>query len=418
MAIAEVDTHVVYPVKTNKPVEPNDPLHVGNFYKDKQRFHKKTHEERQAYILYLAQLHRAAMQSNMPIAFRRMPLSLTKLRSWVYDYRTAFDYFFEVVQTGYNLSDESKELSIVVPKPLGIMEVPIVVERELVYDPPPLPDEGEVSKVYVQFENSEMIYDRLAKEGRFDLKAPVDWLLNQPTAEVNFWFARAGKLQLRDTSIWPIKGIETWPSWLRVALFGEGIDIESAYTQYLLDIVKQSYGDSERFKLLFPELIASFHDKQAWREDLCCKMGLDTSDESIKVVKKVCMGLANGSKVSPLIMTGSSGHSTIKDAIMEARPDASLDGLYGIGQHLEKISREYSNARRIACIVETQRYPSRVNQKSVFRTYFQWERDARYKIWEAVGRMGIMVHDGIDGIPIHLHRDAIEVVMTLGIKAT
>ena len=36
---------------------------------------------------------------------------------------------------------------------------------------------------------------------------------------------------------------------------------------------------------------------------------------------------------------------------------------------------------------------------STMPEYMVWEREKRYAMWEYVGRIGIMMHDGIDGIP-------------------
>lgn len=412
--------HNVYPVKTQKRIHPSDPLHVGHFY-GKQRNHISMMDERQALILYLARMHQLAIDSGMPRGFCRIPISLTRLRKWVYDYRVALDYFFTVEQTGFRISNDNKELSIIVPKDLGTQKDPeeimrAIIEKNLEYAVPPIPTEGVVSKVFIQFENGEYIREKLKEHKRFDLWAPVEFLLNYPSPEINFWFKPSGKLQLRDTSVWPIHGIETWPSWLREALFGTGIDIESAYTQYLLNIIRTSEGGERRCELMFPELIQSFENKSQWREDLCIKLGIFPDDEGIHAIKKICMSLANGGKISGAIATSTSGHSSVKDVLMDALPGASLDRLFKAGEALGSISREYTQARRIACLTETSKYPSRKNQKAVFRSYFQWEREARYAIWETVGRIGIMVHDGIDGIPKDLCDSAAHVLNDIGLR--
>ena len=62
--------------------------------------------------------------------------------------------------------------------------------------------------------------------------------------------------------------------------------------------------------------------------------------------------------------------------------------------------------------------PNRKNVKAVFGEYFSWERQARYVLWEACGRHGIMVHDGLDGIP-HEYLDQISVLIeTLDLRLT
>lgn len=391
----------VYQLHCKTAIHPSNPLHVGHFYRDIQRVHQKKMEERQSLILFLARIHQEAIKSGMPLAFCRIQMSLTRLRNWVYDYRNVFDFFFEVQETGYRINNDKREMSTVIPRDLATPKLVEILQQDLVYQPPELPNDGVVSKVFIQFQNAEEIREKIIATRRFDLSAPVEWLLSRPISELNVWFSPAGKLQLRDTSTWPIKALETWPAWLRVLLFGRGIDIESAYTQYLLETVKSTYqGKEELFEMLFPELIQSFENKQEWRESLCLDLDLEPTETNVGIIKRICMSLANGSKVSGNILQGNAGFSAVKSTILELHPDVSDDVLYGYGVRLGRIAKEYANARRIACMTETHKYPSRDNQKVVFRTYFQWERAARYAIWHAVGEMGIMVHDGIDGIPV------------------
>jgi hypothetical protein len=375
-------------------------------------------QDRQDLILYLAKIHSAAVKSGQPLGFCRIPMRLMTLRDWVYDYKRVFDHFFQVVQTGYNLRDKH-EISIVIPRRLEIDDVfgPIA-KRKLVYVPPPLPTDGVVSKVYVQQEKKDEILARLAVSGRLDLHAPVEWLLNMPSNEVNFYFAPSGKLQLRDTSTWPVVAIETWPSWLREALFGAGIDIESAYTQFLIEHVRDAYADSPALlNTLFPDLLRSLEDKAEWRREICCDiLGLEHNEENIAIVKKICMSLANGSRISPAIMVGGASYSVTRDIIIEKTQNITPSNLARIGARLSKISKQYIQARKVVCTMEMGFKPTRLNQKKVFSSYFQWEREARYLIWEAVGRHGIMVHDGIDGIPSEYLRDIPSLVKSLNIR--
>ena len=62
--------------------------------------------------------------------------------------------------------------------------------------------------------------------------------------------------------------------------------------------------------------------------------------------------------------------------------------------------------------------PTRKNLKSVFKDYFAWERVARYSIWEAIERHGIMVHDGIDGVPQQYLDQLPVLIEQLGIRLT
>lgn len=341
------------------------------------------------------------------------------LREWVYDYKTVFDYFFEVVQAGYNCGDRH-EISTVIPRKLEEADIAPIKARKLVYVPPPLPKEGVVSKVYIQQHLKDKILDKLAASGRLDLHAPVEWLLSLESNEVNFYFAPSGKLKLRDTSIWPISAVETWPSWLREALFGQGIDIDSAYTQFLMEHVREAYANQPgALNLFFPDLLRSLSDKQEWRKELCVDiLGLEHNEENIGIVKKICMSLANGSKISPGILVGHSSYSITRDIIIKGVEDVSPVNLIRIGERLSNIAKQYSRARKIVCMVELGVNPSRANQKQVFSSYFEWERVARYRIWEAVGRHGIMVHDGIDGIPAEFLQDIPGLVKSLNIKLT
>jgi hypothetical protein len=64
------------------------------------------------------------------------------------------------------------------------------------------------------------------------------------------------------------------------------------------------------------------------------------------------------------------------------------------------------------------RAPNRKNVKEVFSSYFAWERKARYELWEEVGRHGIMVHDGLDGVPeVYLEKLPF-LIKSLGLRLT
>lgn len=410
----------IYRVSSPEKLHPLDPLNVLRFYPDLTRKHSRMMQDRQDLILYLASIHRAAIKDGRPLGFCRIPLRLMSLRDWVYDYRTVFDYFFEVVQMGYNCGLDNHEISTVIPKKLPDEVIAPIKARKLMYLPPPLPAGGVVSKVFIHQERKDEILERLTASGRLDLYAPVVWLLTHPTSEVNFYFAPSGKLKLRDTSVWPINAVETWPSWLRESLFGEGIDIESAYTQFLMEHVHEAYAnDPQHLQVFFPDLLRSLSDKKEWRREICVDiLGLDYNDDNISIVKKICMSLANGSKISPGILIGQGSYSVTRDIIINGVEDVTPTNLIRIGERLSSIAKQYSRARKIVCMVELGINPSRVNQKQVFSSYFEWEREARYKIWEAVGRHGIMVHDGIDGIPTEYLQDIPSLVHNLNIRLT
>lgn len=394
-----------------------DPLHVGNIYRGKERIHRDTMQDRQDLILYLARIHARASTAARKGArgLIEIPMRLTSLRDWVYDYRPALDYFFDVKQLGYNVSDDANAISILTPKDLGLHTLVQTDSFKLSYEPGERP-EGVMSKVYIH--GSREIMKRLEDERRFDLIDPVVWLLNQG-GEVNFIFQPAGKLQQRDTSVWPVAAVETWPSWLREQLFGPGIDIDSAYTQYLMHNLREAYADRPHLvDLLFPDLVQLIADKQAWRQDLCRTLGLEWNEGNVSIIKKVCMSLANGSRISPAIITGCRAYSITAEIMVQATEDVSIENLERIGARLQKIAKQYSNAKRIICSSDLKLNPTRRNQKRVFSSYFEWEREARYLIWNAVDQHGIMVHDGIDGIPEEYLKDLPERIGKIGLKVT
>jgi len=102
-------------------VHHSDPLHVGRFYPASQRQHRRSMKDRQDLILYLASLHASASRSGRPLGFCEIPIRLTSLREWVYDYRVALDRFFDVRRTGYRIGD-LHDLSVITPK---VLDAPV-----------------------------------------------------------------------------------------------------------------------------------------------------------------------------------------------------------------------------------------------------------------------------------------------------
>lgn len=410
----------IYRASLKQQINIHDPLHVKAFYPDLKRHHYKVMQDRQDLIFHLASLHAEAIKSKMPLNYCEIPMRLVALREWVYDFEVVFNYFFRVKKRGFNISNDNYEISVVVPRDIGLITKEFILSHELSYEPPSLPNDGVVSKVFVNRKNKDTILSKLKDRKRLDLSLPVKWLLNQPSDEVNFYFIPAGKLKQRDTSVWPICGIETWPAWLREDLFGAGVDIESAYTQFLIKSLNVIYADRQNIKkLLYYELYDSLENKKAWREDICKNvLGLEINDENISIVKKICMSLANGSRVSPAILVGFGGYSITKDIIINSVDNISSSNLEKIGARLKTISSQYLSARKAICLAELKLNPSKKNQKAVFANYFKWEREARYKIWEEIGRHGIMVHDGIDGVPAVYLDQLPNIIDRLDIKLT
>lgn len=399
-------------------VDWKDPLHFSNFFEAKQRHHHSSAQKRQSLILYVADLHKRAMCSGMPRAMINIPIRLMDLRDWCQDYRVVLDKFFDVQQLGYYIDGDSFELSTITPKEsVPSSASPIMRSmKTFLYAPPPLPDVGVISKVYVQQHKAQQILDEIIRTKRLDLQAPVQWILGHP--ELNFHFIPAGRLQQRDTSIWPVKAIEVWPSWLREMLFGPGLDIDAAYTQFLMSSLEKVHKDKGMIQSLYPDLIRSIQDKAEWRAELCKDvLGLELTEENISLVKKICMSLANGSKISAPILLSNSSFSVTADIIIQNCDSASPEKLIRIGERFNQIAKQYTNARRIVCLANRQNI-TRKNQKNVFNSYFEWERKARYAIWESCDRHGIMVHDGIDGIPKAYLDKLPEIMQDLNLKIT
>jgi hypothetical protein len=241
---------------------------------------------------------------------------------------------------------------------------------------------------------------RTLEDGRPEIEPQLNWLLKQPP-ELNFHFKPSGKLKLRDTSVWPISGIETWPSWLREELFGPGIDLDAAYVQFLVKHLRKHHHDRPNLlQTLYPDLLRLLDDKEAFRQELCEQVLQRPYDERWRgIIKAVIMSIANGSRISPGMLVQGNEYSQTVKLIRDAAPEATPTELIEIGKRLKRIADQFSSARKNLCIAKLQKVPSRANLRSVFGEYFSWERAMRYAIWEAIGRTGIMVHDGIDGVP-------------------
>lgn len=373
-------------------------------------------------MLWLANLYHGAIRCGKPFGFCTVQVRLMDLRHLVRDYRPALEYFFEVKQLGYYLDEENTEVSTLVPKKLEAHELGLIDETAdaLRYEPPARPEGTVVSKVYLrQGLDRRALVEKCLTTGRPEIIPQLSWLLQQPT-ELNFHFVPSGKLKLRDTSVWPISGIETWPSWLREELFGPGIDLDSAYVQFLLHYLEEIYKDRRHLlQMLYPDLLRLLHDKEAFREELCTQvLQRPYEDKYRSLIKQVIMSLANGSRISPYLLTSGSGFSLTAQLILEAAPDASLNELINIGDRLQQISKQFASARKQTCAHVLKKMPNRANVREVFSSYFAWERQARYALWYEVQCHGIMVHDGLDGVPQeHLNRLP-EIMLQLNLKLT
>lgn len=408
---------------TSNPISPNSPLHWTRFWPDLQRIHRGRVEARQDLILWLCNAWIGAVDSSekLPYGFRAIQMRLSDLRDMVRDYQNVFNVFFTVRQKGFNISEEKHEVSTVIPNKLHptLEQAVRLSAKHLRFIPPVLPeDDTVISKVYLQPTiDRATIVDRVLQAGRPELVPQLLWLLGLKSPEINFHFVPSGKLQQRDTSVWPIAAIETWPGWLREELFGPGIDLDAAYIQFLMQYVRALGSDTR--KLLFPDFERLIDDKENFRRELCeqvLKIPYDVDGKTL--VKQIIMSLANGSKISPRLLICGSGFSAAADLILGSLPEVSQEHLDRVGARLKRLSDQFDAARKYAAIEIHGVAPTRATVKTVFTHYFVWERQARYALWEAVGRHGIMVHDGLDGVPREYLDRVDELVSQLNLKLT
>jgi hypothetical protein len=385
--------------------------------------HRTRVEARQDLVLWLANLYHGAIHCGKPLGFCSIQVRLMDLREWVRDYKPALDHFFEVKQLGFHFDEDNTELTTLVPRKLPPEELNIVGEtaESLRYEPPVVPVHSVISKVYLSpgLDHKSLVA-RVLVHGRPELVPQLNWLLKQGQTELNFHFQPSGKLKQRDTSVWPIAAIETWPSWLREELFGPGIDLDSAYVQFLMHHLKVVFkGRDTLMQTLFPDLIRLLEDKENFRKELCTQVLQRPYNEKYRsLIKQVVMSLANGSKISPALLTNGGGFSLTAELIVDAAPDATISDLTAIGERLKRIADQFASARRYACMDLLKKSPTRKNVKQVFSGYFSWERKARYALWEEVGRHGIMVHDGLDGVPKDQLARLPELIKSLDLKLT
>jgi len=412
-----------YRLSPESPLPPNHPLHWTRFWPDLQRLHRSRTEARQDLVLWLANLYYGSIRCGKPLHWCSVQVRLMDLRHWVRNYQPALNHFFEVKQRGFYVDDEHNELTTLVPKRLTAEELELVDDTaaHLRYEPPAKPDDSVISKVYLRPNlDRKSLVARVLVHGRPEIVPQLNWLLTQPNTELNFHFQPSGKLKLRDTSVWPISAVETWPGWLREELFGPGIDLDSAYVQFLMHHLKRVFSDRHALlETLFPDLLRLLNDKENFREELCTQvLQRPYNDKYRSLIKQVIMSLANGSRISPALLTNGSGFSLTAELIVDAAPDATISDLTKIGERLKRIADQFASARRYACTDLLKKAPNRKNIKEVFSGYFAWERKARYALWEECGRHGIMVHDGLDGVPKQ-HLDRLEeLIKTLDLRLT
>jgi len=393
-----------YPVNVGYEIHRTNPLFVGNYFPLKGMWWKKR-RLRQSLILSVAlgwyELSKNSL--NNP-AFIQEELFLTSLKKHVGDARVILESFFHIDRIGFNFANGVSGATQVRPKKLNKSMVMAITNilNDIHYDPGPEPSCGKYtcSSVQVQPFDVQAVTDRLLLEGRDSLLPAVNWLRENPT--LNFYYQPSGKLRARDTSVWPVRAIETWPGWLRRMLFGTVIDIENAYCQFLISKLEVKYEKNlNRFNMIYPDIIRAVKDKQKFREEICLALKLQINDDNISVVKKLIMSLANGSNVTPTLLVCSSTQSEAVRIVRDASPDLLAQDFVVVGNRLQRIAKQFRTAKRDLCMYLLKAKPSRENQKKIFKMYFEWEREARYNIWKEVGFTGLSLHDGIDGIIIN-----------------
>ena len=414
---------IVHSAETTTELPISSPLHVSKFFNLRGMWWSKR-KQRQSLILGIAAAwYRSVSKNRFAFGFIEEEVYLTSLTSQVSDARQVFDKFFHVKELGYNFSNGLKQATKCSPRKLAgpmIKEIERVL-NETVYYPGIEPTDSKLTVSHAQISKgiTSIVRQRLKDEDREDLLPMVNWLFKQDNP-IKFYYKPAGRLQARDTSVWPIRGIELWPSWLRTELFGTVVDIDTSYCQYLLSHMELKHKDRpELLSVKFPDIMRLLNDKQNFRNELVEKyLRLPVNDESLKIIKRVLMALANGSNCSRNLMITDNSQSQVVRIIREACPHLSMNNLADVGERLQKIVNQFRNAKRAICVVKYGK-PSRENMKRVFRDYFKWEREARYQIWEMAGYTGLALHDGLDGIVVdNPHTFAERILLKHGIRVT
>lgn len=402
----------VHSVQIEEELPISSPLHVSKFFSLRGMWWSKR-KARQTMILGIAAAwYKSISKQRGGYGFIEEEVYLTSLTSQVSDIKPVFEKFFHIKEVGYNFNNGLKSSTKCTPKKLP---QPIVAEidrilNQVTYYPGIEPTDPKLTVTHTQIVKgrTSFIRQKLKDEDREDLLPMVNWLLKQDTP-LKFYYKPAGRLQARDTSVWPIRCVEQWPGWLRSELFGTVVDIDTSYCQYLMSHMEEKHrARPEMLTMKFPDIMRLLNDKQNFRNELVEKhLRLPVTDESIKIVKHVLMALANGSNCSRNLMIADHSQSQVVRIIREECPHLSMTELADIGERLQKIVNQFRNAKRAICVARYGK-PTRDNMKRVFKDYFLWEREARYSIHKAVGQTGLMLHDGIDGIISDMNSDELE----------
>lgn len=405
-----------YPVEISKDLNRHNPLYVGNYFHLKGMWWSKR-KQRQGLIISVALgWYRLIRKNKVMPGFVQDEVLLTQLTKQVKDARIILERFFQIDRVGFNFNDGNKSPTLIRPKRLGKKFIFAIEDilNEVSFNPGLAPTDLHLvsTRVQIQQKNSALIKVKLKEEGRDDLLPAVSWLLQR--RDIDFYYKPAGKLQARDTSVWPIKAIELWPGWLRKELFGTVVDIENSFCQFVVNSLMQKYSSNQAtIQLKYPDIFRADQDKKNFRNEICQQvLHLPINDDNISVVKKLIMSLANGSNATPALMTNGSGRSEAVRIVITANPELKPSELIEAGRRLSFIAKQFRAAKKELCIYLLSAKPSAVNVKKIFSLYLQWERQQRYKIWEAGGRTGLHLHDGIDGIMSNLSNTDLEKKIT------
>ena len=395
-----------HPVLIDRDLCRGDPLYVGNFFELKGMWWKKR-KQRQGLVISIALgWYRMMKQNQGAPGFVKAETFITHLTRQVKDAKIILEAFFEIDRLGFNFSGGDKSPTIISPKKLGQSMIDAVesITNEVRFDPgsPPSERGHVVSSVKISTTKSARIIKELKSAGREDLIPAVSWLLEHDS--LSFYYKPSGKLQARDTSVWPIRAIENWPGWLRAQLFGRVIDIENSYCQFIMNSLNDKYSNNPAIiKMKYPDIVRSVSDKVNFREEICREvLRLPVNDSGISAVKRLLMSLANGSNATPALMVNGSGQSDAVRIVLAANPNLQPSELLNAGKKLSFIARQFRYSKKDLCSFLLGQKSSAENVKKIFTLYFDWEREQRYKIWEAVGRTGLHLHDGIDGIQMNM----------------
>lgn len=394
-----------YPITSNREILRDNPLYVGNFFK-LRGMHWPKRGQRQALILSIANawLKMVKRSPGCPGMLEEETF-ITSLTAKVYDARKILDHFFTVRRLGFNFGDGAKSPTIISPKQLSKrwIEATEELNGDFRFNPGPAPTDIELTNSEVVLRRCDLtqLKDDMRAEECEQLIPIIEWLYEQ-NGPITFYFKPSGKLQARDTSVWPIRAFETWPSWLRKRLFGVVVDIENSFTQFLVGLLEQAEPSETTRKLIYNDLFRLNYDKTAFREEICRDvLKLPVNPQNLKLVKTVIMALANGSNISPIMLCSDSSRSQVV-SLLNQNMTMSTEDRFRIGNRLRKIAKQFRMAKRRVCRSIYRCKPTRANTKRIFREYFTWERKARYKIHKACGYTGVHLHDGIDGVVTNL----------------